>query len=303
MSRAGEGALSPARIAAGFLLFAAGAILLSTVLSPPIFWAVDSMFPDAVPFRRVFNRVLMVGALVLLWPVLRFWGIRSWKRVGVEWNPSGAWRKLGGGWMAGVAGGIFIGGLFWLGDARTFSEGPGLGQGIGYFMTGWLVGVPEEILFRGAFFLALFSGMARGGVLLLAGMNVAFFGISHFLKAENPAGTVTWGSGAEVWSGMVQAVIAHPALFGRLATLVLLGAVLIALVWRTRSLLPGIGFHAGVVLMNKLWSATTAPVPGRESFWFGSEIMSGGATCAVLAVLLALVLGWPRHERMAPRAD
>jgi hypothetical protein len=62
------------------LIYATALLVVSTVLAPWIFFVVHS-FGDW-PFRRVFDRVILVVALVGLWPLLRVAGIRSWSALG-----------------------------------------------------------------------------------------------------------------------------------------------------------------------------------------------------------------------------
>ena len=83
------------------ILYVLCVILLGALLASWLYWLVQwlaASFSWAEwmarhPFRRIFNRSLMIVALVGLWPLMRSLGIRSWAHLGYARLPSW-WRQL-----------------------------------------------------------------------------------------------------------------------------------------------------------------------------------------------------------------
>ena len=78
------------RTARAIVVYALAVVVLGALLAPWLFWLVQwlaATFSWAEwmarhPFKRIFNRSLMIVALVGLWPLLRYVGIRSWSTFG-----------------------------------------------------------------------------------------------------------------------------------------------------------------------------------------------------------------------------
>jgi len=284
----------------GLFLFFGAIVLLSAVLTPWIYWGWDTLFPGADPFRRVFNRVLMITALVLLWPLARFWRIRSWKEVGI-----GDFREKGGdlwrwfGWGLLTVSGLFVlqivcGERAWKGTWTALRL-------LEFFASAWGVGILEEILFRGLLFLALFQLIREraSAVLRVAVCTSLFFATTHYLKAVNPEGDITWLSGWISWGNMLMELGDVRMLALRWVSLLLVGLVLCALAYKRQTLWACMGLHAGWVFGLKVLNHATEWKGGSGNWWFQADILSGLSAEFMLGGVLAFVLwGMKRDGRL-----
>ncbi len=273
------------RYAIGLIIYLLALVVVSALASPWVYWGVEEFYPDRWPFRRVFNRVLMVSALVLAWPLARYWGVR-WREIGFLDVPAVAVRH----WIAGFVLGVICLGvltgaaLVW--GHRSWGDGVAWGRLAGFLASGTAVGFFEEILFRGLFFLAVISGLRQGAVGGVAVLGSLFFATAHFVKAADPEGAVHWASGWEVWAGMGGQLAVMADLAARWSCLFLVGVVLCLLTARTRTLWAAMGLHAGWVFGLKSAHALTSG-GGPGSFWFPRDLMSGGVALLLLVVLAA----------------
>jgi uncharacterized protein len=275
------------RILWGLLFFFGGIILLSAMLSPWIYWGVDFYFPGDVPFRRVFNRVLMLAALGLLWPLAHIWGIRSWRELGIHSLKKVAVDlPLWFGWGVVTVAGLYVvqilaGERAWVGSWAWL-------RGLEFLVSAWAVGLLEEILFRGLMFLALFRVLKdyAGSWIRVAVLTSLFFATTHYLKATNPPGEITWNSGWISWGIMLSEFRDLQMLALRWLSLCLVGLVLCVLAKRTNTLWGCMGLHAGWVFGLKMLNQTTEWKGGAGSWWFQADILSGlSAEMMLLGVL------------------
>ena len=85
---------------------------------------------------------------------------------------------------------------------------------------------------------------------------------------------------------------------GGLLTLVLVGWILGYVTEQTKSLWMAIGIHGGWVFALRSFMLNSHRV-GETSFWFGRDLITGGAPLILLALTLGcLMLGfrrWPRN--------
>ena len=300
--------------------YVAAVILLGAVLAPPLYWlgqwALDKGFFDSGPLEsvkdsieraritRYFNRAVMVSALLLGWPFLRWLGLsgrgKSWLML--EKNPR---------WLAhfGLGFAIAAGTLLALGavyvatgwyrineDAkpvyRMFASAIGPGLSVGFL---------EEFLFRGVLFALVLRTMKPfTGLVFLS----AFFAIVHFLKPPEKLDLppVEWDTGfwllGKIFGqlGDVQFLVAE---------LILLFCVGWVLGWarlKTRSLWLPIGLHAGWVFGVKFFSAATRKsAPLAEMLpWAGPNLRVGFNS--VIVVCLSGVIAWLILRRSRPES-
>ena len=95
--------------AARLLAYFAGTILFGALAAPILFWAAQALaghgiFPALAEFdfESFFHRALLLGAIVLLWPLRRALGIKRWRDLELESNPR---------WLRDVVVGFFLSGL------------------------------------------------------------------------------------------------------------------------------------------------------------------------------------------------
>ena len=261
---------SPVRLRAArvILVYALAVCWLGAVVAP---WAYGLIHPHwpTIPFRRVFDRALLVVAVAGLWPMLRAAGIRSWSELGYPRTPAG-WRQ--------VAAGLGVG-LVSLGLCAVL-----LRQ-----FTGWktnyaanlasalAVGIIEETFFRGGIYGVLRRGGSVAGAVVVSSI---LYAVLHFCKPTEPV-TVNWWTGFTHLGLVFQNFGTQVNWFG-LVTLFLAGAVLALAFERTQALYFSIGLHTGWVFAIK---TVGAPLRDNALLW------------PVLLVVLQLC--W---KKLAPRS-
>lgn len=307
------------KLLGGLLLYLAAVLVLAAVLTPLGFWGYEALrpvfyamtkfvasvlasigfssfepsFPKEVPVRRVFNRCLIVAALPLLWPLMKFWGFRGWKQLGWAGKGKGALAKDFG---VGLSLGLGVMGLLvclalGLGERSLLSwESFSLGWKLAGFLGGAvLVGLVEETIFRGAFFLGLL-GVLKNRIWPWAVANSIFFASVHYFKAGNPSDETGLAVGFRILSEMAWTAWIAPDALPRWLTLFFFGLVLCALAYRRGALGMAAGFHAGAVFMMKLGQHITVEVNPGKGRWFDADLITGWAPLFLLWILLAAIL-------------
>ncbi len=285
------------RVIVSLLLYFCAIVLLSILLTPPAWWLVDHFSPGRVPVKRVFDRTLMVAAMALLWPLVLGLRVAGLRACGLDFRRQSLYLFLP--WVAVglliyallVGGQIFAGAMYWQPDIKWY-------QPLGYALIGLLVGVLEESMFRGVFFLAFVKSGQTFRNATLAVLSSIFFATAHFLKAENPPPPVSWSTGLEIWHAMVLHLLNPQEFFMRWFTLFLLGLLLCAVAWRYGHLWAAVGLHAGLVFSLKTWNQLLENGPSGAGLWFSHDVQGGGWADIVLIVLLVLVLKSRRNETL-----
>ncbi len=298
------------------LVFVLGTVLLGAILAPMLFfagklvvevgWLIDIPILDRLHgsmerarFSRYFNRAILGGALIMLFPTLKWLsagasqGVRLgwWDRLQIQSNP--AWRShLFVGFLLAAVPLLLLGwfyvhqGWYEVQEARNslfsvmFSA----------LTTGLVVALLEEFVFRGAL-TSIFSGLLKPWPLLIS--VAAFFALTHFLKPPVDAEItqVTMGSGFH----MLGLIFSQ---FGDFYFLAAEFAVLFAIGWvlgytrlKTNSLWLGIGLHTGWVFGVKTLGPITKRAfdPAAMMPWLGGNLRVGLASCLVVC-LTGLVL-------------
>ncbi|MFZ5806275.1 MAG: CPBP family intramembrane glutamic endopeptidase [Verrucomicrobiota bacterium] len=269
------------KVMIGFLGFLFGAVILAAVFSPALFWISETLWRGVFPFHRIFNRSLMIAALILIFPLTRYWGIDSWKKIGIQETD---WRKK---WLRGFGWGCAM--IFLLMAFEVVFGHRALSGKIGWLKTGEIiltaisVGFCEELLFRGLFFYAIREYLKKW-LFLWAIFLSAFFATMHFLKAKGDFATVTWQSGWEMLGNLFPSAIIP--IVPRWMSLFLVGLILCAVVWRWKSLWLAIGLHTGWVLLLQFSYRISSPRP--TTFWFGQDMISGGFAMVILILILII---------------
>jgi len=246
-------------------------------------------------FNRYFNRAVLVCAIVLIWPFLRW--VRLDRSLLPVWRPFGTGLKQ---WALGfslASGLLLVLGLifFQLGayqlraDTRWWQLGEAVTAALG-------ASIVEEFFFRGLLLSLLLRTMSLRSA-LLAGTFV--FALVHFLKP--PEGwqiedaAVTWSSGFLVLRQIAAGFGDTQFLLAEFATLFAVGWVLAQARMQTGALWAGIGLHGGWVFGLKYFSGITSYNSGWLP-WIGNNLKIG------LAPLLTVLLtGWIASRLLRPR--
>jgi len=291
------------------LVYLLAVVTAGGLVAPPVFWLGQALAEMGItdwlakfPFHRVLSRCVQISGLVLLWPALRWIGLRRVADLGLQRNPS-AVRDLVFGLLIAVslvgllAVGCFAMGVF---AARPDPEWSKLGRIV---LTAVAVGGIEEIVFRGVVLgLCLWSLRPAGAI----AVSTLLFAALHFMKPARSvlaAGEVRWWSG---WAELTNFTGAWPdagvLLYG-FASLVAAGLILGVAAVRTRSLWLPIGLHAGWVFAQQTTQVFLRPANGDAVSllpWIGPNLVSGAVPTGLLPLavlgLNAILVGlYLRH--------
>lgn len=281
------------RAVSGLLIFACFVYVASSLLAPPAYWLWDALFPGTAPFRRVFNRVLMIVGLLGVWPLAWYWGARSWALLGMEKRNLARELAVGLAWGLASAGVLFFAQMgMGLREWNPSFHIKYLGAAV---LAAVLVSFFEELLFRGLLFRALWERLGKW-VVVWAVLGSMVFATAHFIKALDLPGGVGWLSGWKTWAVAFPEWTAWPGLLAHWVSLVLVGLILCASVWRSKRLWLAMGIHAGWVFVLKLNERLTAATEKEPTFWMGGNPLEGLIPCVVLLIMLVWMLRGARHE-------
>jgi membrane protease YdiL (CAAX protease family) len=281
-------------------------IVLGALLAPPLYWAGQAVaargvlrFLAVTDFQKFFNRGVLIAALALIWPAIRWLCVGTVSELGLQSDPRW-WRRCLAGFViaaivvAMLSGGYLLAGVYHLKDSpRPWGRVPII------LLSAFVVAALEESLFR-AGILGLFRRnlSARAAILWT---SVIFAGV-HFLKPDETVKLtqINWLSGFELIPHVFHQFTEPLLLLGGFTTILVLALMLGDVTVRTRSLWMAIGLHAGVVFVkmsfSKFTKRDTACLP-----WIGEELQIG--LIPVIALLLGWLLAylWLRHvDRPAP---
>src|SRR6185503_6260251 len=137
------------------VVFVGGALLAPWLYRLAQWTGLESL--TQMPFNRFVTRGISLLALLGVWPLLRGLGVRSWSSVGIV-KPAGQWKRLGNGFALGFGSLALVAALALACGARQLDggiTGRWWGELPGIALTAAVVGILEELLFRGALFGAL----------------------------------------------------------------------------------------------------------------------------------------------------
>lgn len=258
------------------------AVLGLAALLAPLFHLVAEHWMHA-PFSRYVNRALMVSALMMLIPYF----LGNWRTLGLDWQRQ-SHRDLILGVVFSLASVVAVLVLHQLSGSRLWTGRLSFSTAIGALVAAILVSPLEEILFRGAIQRVLILRLGTFGGWLLGGL---FFAIVHFIKVPRSFDPepVTWLSGFHSIA-LALAPLGRGETYGSsFFCLLVVGLILGWMVIRTGHLWLSIGLHAGWIVGLKCGSSLSVPSARASDLIGGSDLLSGGLTLILLA-LLGLVL-------------
>ena len=284
--------LSAARVCGELALWLVAVIVASSVLAPLSFAVIDRLAPGAFAFSRVFRRVASLVAVLLLWLLLRRWGIRAWVDLG--WRRTGvAWRHFA---ISVAAGGTIAAALvsseLVLGN-RAWQVGLTAPQAVLAAVAALVIGLVEETVFRGALFLGLASRL-RGGLWAIALASSALYSTVHFARGGRGRVAGTWDGGLRLWAEIPDAMV----YYGEAAIgLTILGLFSCAIAWHRQHLAEAAGFHAGAVFGLRCMTGLTAAAAPGQGFWLVDGLQPGWRlTLLMAAVALSLAFRRPHPD-------
>jgi membrane protease YdiL (CAAX protease family) len=284
--------------AARLLGYFAATILFGALAAPILFWAAQwlaahGIFPAlaAFDFESFFHRALMLGALLFLWPFLRWLRIKSPRDLGLARNPHRT-RDVVVGFLISalpvLCCEIF---LVRLGvySMRAGSAWTAIGE---IALTAAIVPLIEEALFRGLFLGVLLRSYRRWTATVL---SAGIFSIVHFLKApDQTTRTIRWSSGFKSLAHSFDQFAEPTLLLAAFTTLFLIGVILAHARLRTQSLWLPIGLHAGWIFgsgaFNKIARREILAMP-----WLGKSLLVGVVPLCVCLISWMLLRVWLKY--------
>jgi membrane protease YdiL (CAAX protease family) len=284
--------------AARLLAYFAATILFGALAAPVLFWTAQwlaghGIFPALAEFEfeSFFHRALMLGAIVFLWPFLRWLQVKSPRDLGLEKN-----RR----WLRDVVIGFLLSSVpvvlceIFLVQRGLYSMRAGF-SGLAsppLVVSAVIVPLIEESLFRGLFLGVLLRGVRPWPANLL---SAAIFSIVHFLKApDQTSTTVHWFSGFVSLSHSFDQFSEPMLVLGGFTTLFAIGIVLGHARLSTRSLWLPIGLHAGWILASEAFGK----IARREIValpWIGRNLLVGLVPLAVCLLTWVLLRVWLKY--------
>jgi membrane protease YdiL (CAAX protease family) len=279
-------------------VFAGGALL-----APWLYDALHALVPGSklarAPFARVVNRSLLLVALLGVPFYVRASGIRHWADVGIDPRRL-RWRRVAAGFAIGFFSLAAVCGVALAFEARTLTPrtaGQLAGHVLGALATALLVGVIEELLFRGAIFGGLRRALPWGAALVLSS---AIYAIVHFMGRPSNPPVIDWLSGVRVLPTMLAAMLQPGGLVPAFLNLTLAGMILGLAYVFTGDILTSIGIHAGWIFWLKFYGYLTRAVPGTDTvFWGTRKLVDGWLAFVALVVVLGIVTVVARRGRWA----
>ena len=282
----------------------AATILFGALAAPILFWTTQwlgahGIFPTlaAFGFEAFFHRSLMLGALLFLWPFLRWLQIKGLRDLGLSRNQHRG-RDLAIGFLISALPVLCCGVFLVTFGNYTMRTHVAWNAVAGVALAAAVVPFVEEALFRGLFLgVLLRSNRPLTAALLSSGI----FSIVHFLNApEQMSNSIGWTSGfislAHSFDQFTDPMLVLPAF----TTLFLIGVILAHARLRTQSLWLPIGLHAGWIFasgaFNKIAHREIVALP-----WLGKSLLIGVVPlcmCLVSWILLRAWLGYvgPRES-------
>ena len=290
--------------AAKLLAYLGATLLFGALAAPLLYWAVEAANARGFltvlagfDFEKFLHRALLVGALVLLWPLIRWLGVRSWRDLGLQPNQN-RWRDAMVGFLIAAVPLFAFGAVLWLLGVYSLRASINPLAMLERTLAALVVPFIEESLFRGL----ILGILLRAGTPLAATLATsAFFSIVHFLKAPEQTTTdVTWTSGfvsiAHSFGQFQQPLL----VLAGFTTLFLLGCILADARIRTCSLWLPIGLHGGWIFANAIFNKLA-----RREYealpWIGRNLLIGIAPLCVALLSWTLVRAWLRHVETAKR--
>ena len=292
------------------LAYFVAVIALGALLAPPLYWAGRAVASRGVlqllaetDFQKFFNRAMLVAALVLIWPTVRWLRVGGVRELGLEPDPRWWKRAVAGYLIAGLLVAI-MSGAYLSTEIYRWKKEPlaHLEKVWPLFFSAAVVALLEEALFRGGI-LGLFRRTLGPWPAIIA--TSAIFSAVHFLKPDErvEVTSVDWLSGFELIPHVFHQFTQPLLLLAHFTTLVVLGLMLADVTVRTRSLWMAIGLHAGLVFVKMAFSKLTK----RESEhlpWIGEKLEIGLVPVCVILIMWLSARLWLRYvdHRSDPEA-
>ena len=269
-----------------FLAVFAGVLLVSAVLAP----ALHSFLPYG--FARIFNRVVMIGAILAVVIFVRF-KKEMFVRFGLDWRKDSLRFFWTGFLTVSTVLAFFTIIQLFAGNAhlslRDLSWQKWVAKLVGIIAGGLLIGTLEVFFFRGFVFSSLRDKMFRGSVPLAMVITSLFYASLHFINIRKPGLSQVPGfmDSLKLIAAPIQSFADWHAVWPAALGLFLFGMVLNYCVVRTKSLYVSIGVHAGAVIFVRAIGLFVGFMEKNVLLWSTKKVYDGALGWACL-----LLVGW-----------
>ena len=283
----------------GFLKFVAvfsGILILSAILAPLLHHFLPYSFP------RIFNRIIMVSALLAVVIFVRF-RKEMFVRFGMDWRKDSRQLFWTGFLTVSVVLVLFTVTQLLIGNAhvelRDYVGSKWVYKIVGCISGAFLIGIIEEFFFRGFIFTSLRDKAFRGSIPLAMIVTSLFYSALHFVSIRKPVISQDPGflDSLKMIAAPIQSFADWQAVWPAAIGLFLFGMVLNYCAVRTRSLYASIGLHAGAVFFVRTVGLFIAFSEKNILLWSTKKVYDGA-----LGWLCLLLTGWIL-SRLFKKAD
>ena len=243
------------------LIFLCGALL-----SFPVYKLLQPL--TDVRFHKLIPHVTSIVGLLVLALVLRHYQRLDRATLGYAQAGVAITQQMLAGFLGGIM--IMLGlatvmvllGIQQIESDLTFNLTAGAMIFVRALVTGLLVGLFEETLYRGALLGGLLAMMKPVAALLVSS---GIYSAAHFLKFSevSPDAPINWLTGLQILPDAFYR-FSDPATLDAFLSLLAFGALLSLLRLKNRVIYPCIGLHAGVVTAVRIMNKTMDYVPGNN---------------------------------------
>ncbi len=282
------------RTVASFFILVSLVIILSPLLAYPVYLILEN-FID-LPFYKLVSHTTLICGLIFSGIYLKYHQIYSRQAFGF-----GAEKHI---FLKSVLWGV-ISGIVILSFLKVFLILLGIHQikpSLDYFwsnlfiifikaiLSGLVVGLIEESIFRGALFSSLYK---KTSALLAISLTSLVYAAVHFLEYRGlPEGTeTTWNTGMEILSGALFR-FSDPNIIDHFMTLFALGILLSMMRLRNGNIALCIGVHAGIVMAMKVTGRFSEYVPGNDFNFLVSKYDHTLGYLSFIWILVLAVVYW-----------
>lgn len=273
----GPGIHAGLKLTAFVVAVVVGGALFAPYLYAAAQWGLRvGILPDALAafkFPKYVTRAMLVVAVLLVWPVVRWLGIGSTAELGLV-KDERRWQRFGMGLWFGASGLAVVAVALTLLGYATWREPLPLVRLFEAAATGVTVASLEEWMFRGIIFGLVRRTQPWPKALVIVSL---VFAVLHFVRAPLVAPQVEdvhWWSGLALIPGHLWQFGEPTLLIGSLPTYFMVGATLAYTVVQTNSLAFAIGLHAGWVFALRGFGFLSRRV-GEPTVWLGRDLISG----------------------------
>jgi uncharacterized protein len=284
-----------------FIVVFAGILLLSAVLAPALHHFLPYSFP------RIFNRIVMIGALLAVVIFVRF-RQELFVRFGMDWRRDSLRLFWTGFLTVSIMLALFTITQLLMGNAhvslRDLTWQRWVYKVAGCIFGSLLIGIMEEFFFRGFVFTGLRDKVFRGSVPLAMVVTSLFYASVHFVNIRKPVISADPGflDSLKMIAAPIQSFSDWQTVWPAAIGLFLFGMILNYGAVRSKSLYPSIGLHAGAVFFVRIVGLFIAFSEKNVLLWSTKKVYDGALGWIFLLLIGGILTMLLKKENTPTRA-